>query len=123
MLILLIWIQKQGEIPVTKKKTSSRVTEHEKAVFNDDAQNDALAAHKQECDCDIPWEESKTIAIEPIWFRRKVREALEIRRLKTSPDDPNGVNQDKGKYVTTNTWSDLFNIINNGNHAWTPPNV
>ena len=36
----------KGYTGETKKKTSSRVTEHEKAVFNDDAQNDALAAFK-----------------------------------------------------------------------------
>ena len=71
-----------------------------------------MAAHSNECDCTIRWEGTTTIAIEPVWFRRKVRESLEIRRLKTGPDDPNGINQDNGDYVTTNTWNSLFDKIN-----------
>ena len=75
-------------------------------------QHDAMAAHSDECDCKINWEGTTTIAVEPVWFRRKVRESLEIRRLKTGPDDPNGINQDNGDYVTTNTWNSLFDQIN-----------
>ena len=101
----------KGYTGETKKKVSTRVTEHDKAVFTGDIDNDALAAHKENCDCDVRWEQSKTIAIEPIWFRRKVREALEIRRLKTGPNEPEGLNQDMGNYVTTNIWNELFTKI------------
>ena len=71
-----------------------------------------MAEHKQTCDCDIKWEDTKTLAIEPIFFRRKVRESLEIRRLKTGPNEPIGLNRDYGCYVTTNTWQTLFDKIN-----------
>ena len=71
-----------------------------------------MAAHSDECDCKIKREGTTTIAVQPVWFRRKVRESLEIRRLKTGPDDPNGINQDNGDYVTTNTWNSLFDQIN-----------
>ena len=52
------------------------------------------------------------LAVKPVWYRRKVREALEIRRLKTGPKDENGVNKDNGDYVTTNTLDPLFTQIN-----------
>ena len=64
------------------------------------------------CNCDINWENTKTLAVEPIWFRRKVREALEIRRLKTGPSESKGLNRDLGDYVTTSTWSSLLNKVN-----------
>ena len=60
----------------------------------------------------MDWEAVKTLAVEPIWFKRKVREALEIRRLKTGPGETKGLNRDLGDYVTTSTWSTLFNKIN-----------
>ena len=74
--------------------------------------NDAIAEHNQTCDCKINWENTKTLATEPFFYRRKVREALEIRRLKTGPGNPNGLNRDHGDYVTTNTWQSLFDKIN-----------
>ena len=55
------------------------------------------------CNCDINWENTKILAVEPIWFRRKVREALEIRRLKTGPSESKGLNRDLGDYVVTTT--------------------
>ena len=81
-------------------------------VFNDNTESDALAEHSQVCDCSVKWNDTKTVAIEPIWFRRKVRESLEIRRLKTGPNEPNGLNKDNGDYVTTEMWNPLFNQIN-----------
>ena len=103
---------KTGYTGETKKRISSRNTQHEKAVFKGDVDEDALAEHNQTCDCKISWDQTQTLAVEPIFFRRKVREALEIRRLKTGPNDPNGLNRDYGDYVTTNTWQPLFDKIN-----------
>ena len=95
----------------------TRNTEHEKAVFKGDIKNDAVAEHEQACNCNIEWAKTKTLAVEPSYFRRKVREALEIRKLRTGPDDPNGLNRDYGDYVTTNTWQTLFDKINNEKEA------
>ena len=102
---------KKGYTGETKKRVSTRNIEHEKAVFKGDTE-DALAEHSQGCDCHIKWEDTKTLAIEPVWFRRKVRESLEIRRLKTGPNEQNGLNKDNGDYVTTSVWNSLFNQIN-----------
>ena len=100
----------------TKKRIRTRNTEHQKAVFNGDSEADALAQHSENCNCEIRWEDVKTLAVEPVWFRRKVREALEIRRLKTGPQEPKGLNRDLGDYVTTNTWQTIFDKINSREH-------
>ena len=80
--------------------------------FKGNTKDDAIAEHADICNCELDWERTKTIAVEPIWFRRKVREALEIRRLKTGPEQQKGLNRDLGDYVTTRTWSTLFDKIN-----------
>ena len=101
----------KGYTGETKKQVRTRNVEHEKAVFKGDIKNDALAQHKDTCNCDINWRKTQTIAVEPVWFRRKVREALEIRRLKTGPNEDKGLNRDLGDYVTTNSWTSLFSKI------------
>ena len=60
----------------------------------------------------MDWTKTKTITVEPVWFKRKVREALEIRRLRTGPEEERGVNRDLGDYVTTENWSSSFFKIN-----------
>ena len=99
----------------TKKRISSRNTEHQKAVFKGDLE-DAMAEHDQNCGCEIKWDNVKTLSIEAVWFRRKVREALEIRRLKTGPDESRGLNRDLGDYVTTNIWNTVFDKANQHGH-------
>ena len=102
---------KAGYTGETKKQIRTRNTEHEKATFEGDT-DDAMAEHKETCNCDIDWSKTKTLAVEPRWFKRKIREALEIRRLKTGPDDLKGLNRDYGDYVSTTTWAPLFEKIN-----------
>ena len=88
----------------------SRNTQHEKAIF-DANRKDAIAAHVCDCDvcdCDKKLDRTQVLAVEPVWYRRKVRESLEIRRLKTGPDEERGLNKDLGDYVTTSTWNPLF---------------
>ena len=88
-----------------------RNKEHEKAVFNGDTKNDALADHHQSCKCTIKWDEIKTLTVEPNYFRQKARESLEIRRIDTGPSNPKGMNRDYGDYVTSSTWTTLFDNI------------
>ena len=103
----------RGYTGETGKMILTRNGEHAKAIFTGDSKNDALAAHKEDCQCSDRLDETQVIAVEPVWYRRKVREALEIRRLKTGPDEDRGLNKDNGDYVTTSTWNNLFNQINN----------
>ena len=60
------------------------------------------------CNSNIQWSETKTLAIETNYFRRCVRESLEIKRNRTGPTDRYGINQDNGLYVKTNTWDSLL---------------
>ena len=101
----------KGYTGETKKQIRTRNTEHEKAIFKGDTK-DAIALHKESCDCVMDWTKTKTIAVKPVWFKRKVREVLEIRRLRTGPEEEGGVNRDLGDYVITDTWLSLFSKIN-----------
>lgn len=92
----------------TKKRVSSRRKEHEKDVFLENIKDSALAEHSSTCNRKMQWSKARTIAVETDYFRRHVRESLEIRKNKTGPDDENGINRDYGKYVKTKTWNSLL---------------
>ena len=108
----------KGYTGETKKQILTRNKEHEKAIFKNDC-NDAIAEHHDKCGCNIDLSQIKTVAVEPLWYRRKVREALEIRRLQTGPNEQTGINRDLGDYVTTNAWKPLFTKINKDKHTLT----
>ena len=101
---------RKGYTGETKDQILTRNYEHEKAVFNND-QKHTIAEHHDKCGCKIDLTKTKTVAVKPTWYRRKVREALKIRRLQTGPDEETGINRDLGDYVTTNTWASLFTKI------------
>ena len=107
----------RGYTGETGKQIDTRNNEHAKAVFNGDVKTDAIAAHASVCGCQVRFDDTQVLAVEPVWFRRKVREALEIRRLQTGPNDTHGINKDNGDYVTTSTWKPLFNQINSDNRV------
>ena len=59
----------------------------------------------------------KTVRISPYIYERKIREALEINKLKTINEKDKTftvLNRDNGDYVTTNSWKPLF--MKMGNH-------
>ena len=59
----------------------------------------------------------RTISIIPNMYKRKVREAFEINRLKALKETDKifkVLNRDNGDYITTNSWRPLFRKI--GNH-------
>ena len=66
-----------------------------------------MAEHAKHCN-NINWEGIKTLSVEPSFFKRAVRESLEIQCLKTEPGTVHGMNRDSGRYVTTNTWRPVF---------------
>ena len=104
----------------TKNRISKRKTQHQKDVFNEKKDDSALAAHVQKYNHNIKWEETKTIAIETNYFKRSVREALEIKKNRTGPNDKYGINQDYGLFVKTNTWDSLlYNPKIQGKSTWT----
>ena len=106
----------RGYTGETKKRISTRNKEHEKAIFEENVK-DALAEHHASCDCSVETSHTRTLAVEPHYYRRKVRESLEIRRLGTGPGEERGINRDLGDYVNTTQWNNLFPHINNDENA------
>ena len=98
---------------------TTRTKHHEKAIL-DINRKDAIAAHICDCDtcdCDDRLDRTQVVAVESNYYRRKVRESLEIRRLKTGPAENRGLNKDLGDYVTTSTWNPLLEQINSDPRA------
>ena len=96
----------------TEKRVFNRVKQHAKNVFEENVDMSAISEHNVTCDRDIEWTKTKTLSIEPTYFRRCVREGLEIQRHKTGPNDEYGMNKDYGRYVKTETWKSLFDHKN-----------
>ena len=69
-----------------------------------------LSTHAKNCHGQIDWNGVKTLKTESNKFDRKVREALEIQRNETGPE--NGMNLDHGMYVTSGFWKPLMKYIN-----------
>ena len=57
---------------------------------------------------DIGISQVSTLSYEPLFFKRAIRESLEIQCLNTEPGSTNGLNRDLGRYVQTNTWKPVF---------------
>ena len=97
----------------TKKRAVTRFEEHEKAIFKGLTSDSALSEHAlKSCDKGIDWENSSTICTEPRYFKRCIREALEIQREESNPKRDTIINRESGKYVTTRTWLNIFDKIN-----------
>ena len=92
----------------TDKRVVNREKQHQKNIFNGDEKASALAEHSLKCSCNVNWDNTKTLSIQPTYFKRCVREALEIQRHETGPNDAFGINKDYGQYVKTNIWKSLF---------------
>ena len=88
-----------GETGATIK---SRIQQHRKAVFENKSNDSALAEHDTECGGDILWDNVSVLSTESRFFRRSVRESLEIQRQGTVPGE--GLNKDTGRYVKTQSW-------------------
>ena len=95
----------------TKKRTNTRFGEHGKAIFNGNASDSALSAHAIECPYEVDWENASTISTEPSYFKRCVREALEIQKEEIGPRKDKIINREAGLYVTTKTWLNLLEKI------------
>ena len=73
--------------------------------------------HTKECHGQFDWLPPKTLRISPYMYERKIREALEIIRVKAVNEKDKTftvLNRDKCDYATTNSWKPLF--MKKGNH-------
>ena len=93
----------------TKKRVRTRITEHEKNVFNGEWKQSGATEHAKNCPSQFEWDDASTLAIEPNYRRRKIRESLEIRRAQRSQRLV--VNRDQGTMIQTDAWDVLMGKI------------
>ena len=65
-----------------------------------------IAEHASHCEQSVMFDDAKTIAYESDWKRRKIREALEIRKSRRTEEAV--ANQDEGTVCTTSAWNALL---------------
>ena len=90
----------------TKKRICTRISEHERNVFKGEWKQSGATEHAKNCPSHFEWDEAATLAIEPNYRRRKIRESLEIRRAKRSHRLV--VNRDQGTMIQTDAWDVLM---------------
>ena len=84
---------------------ATRVIEHERDVFHGRWEKSGLTEHAKNCNEVFDFESVKTLATEGNYRKRKIREALEIRRNETGPRQALATNKDRGNVLKTETWN------------------
>ena len=75
------------------------------------SESSGATEHTKECHRHFDWLHPKTVPISPYMHKRKIHEALEINKLKTSNEKDKTftvLNWDNGDYFTTNSGKPLF---------------
>ena len=91
----------------TKKKILTRTTEHQEDSFKGKWDNSGATEHSLTCHEQFNWIYPKTIARENDYRRRKIREALEIKKAKYSKK-VKALNRDEGNLVRPDAWTPLL---------------
>ena len=100
----------------SKKKVLTRCIEHQQDSIKGNWESSGATEHTKECHGQFNWIYPKIIAVMSNMYKRKVREALEINRLKILNETDKAfivLNRDNGDYLTTNSWKPLFRKIVN----------
>jgi len=95
----------------TKKKIISRSVEHQKACKNEKWASSGATEHSKTCRGTFDWLNPKTLAVNPEYRTRKIRESLEINKAKVKHEMGSGevvLNRDDGDNVKTRTWGTFF---------------
>ena len=67
----------------SKKRVLTRCIEHQQDSMSGKWESFGATEHTKECHGQFDWLHSKTVLISPYMYVRKIREALEINKLKT----------------------------------------
>ena len=94
----------------TKIQIRNRFHQHEEYVRKGYWSNSGAAWHAKTCKAGF--EEVKTIKVDSQRFSREVREALEIQKSQSGPND-GGINKDDGKHVKTKFWLPMLQHLQN----------
>ena len=95
----------------TKKKILTRTIEHQQDSFKGKWDNSRATEHTLTCHGQFNWIHPKTIARENDYRKRKIWEALEIKKAKYNKKIK-VLNREEGNLVKTNTWTPLLANIN-----------
>ena len=95
----------------TKKKILTKTIEHQQDSFKGKWDNSGATEHTLTCHEQFNWIHPKTIARENDYRKRKIREALEIKKAKFNKKIK-VLNRDEGSLFKTNTWTPLLANIN-----------
>ena len=101
----------------SKKRVLTRCIELQQDSMSGKWEPSGATEHTKEYHEQFNWLHPKTVRISPYMYERKIREALEINKLRTINEKDKTftvLNRDNGDYVTTNSWKPLF--IRMGNH-------
>ena len=99
------------QLDYSKKTVLTPCTEHQQDSMNGKWKSSGATEHTKECHGQINWVHTKTVRISPYMYERKIREALEINKLKTINEKDKTftvLNRDNSDYVTMNSWKPLF---------------
>ena len=67
----------------TGTRIHTRLTQHQKATIEGRTKDSAISDHQQSCSGLISWDEAEQLSMEPNYYKRCCREALEIQRHDT----------------------------------------
>ena len=94
----------------TKKQIASRFEEHKEYVEKEQWEKSGAAEHARICPNGTEFSKMYTIKPMTSKFDRCVREALEIQKHGSGPNQ-GGINQDNGQFLKTNFWVPLMTTI------------
>ena len=97
----------------TKKKITSRIKEHKRDIFNGNYGRSGASEHAEKCDKEFDWESTVSLAREPDYFKRKIRESVEIRKAARS--GLKVFNRDNGNLLKSDGWNILLGKLTSGN--------
>ena len=89
----------------------TRTIEHQQDSFKRKWDNSGATKHSLKCHGQFNWIHPKTIATENDYRRRKILEALEMKKVKYNKNIK-VLNTDEGNLVRTNTWTPLLANMN-----------
>ena len=93
------------------KKVCTRFGQHDKAIIRSNWNDSALSYHTKDCEFSVNWDNAFTVNTEPCYYRRCIRESLEIQKEEVGPNGDKIINKESGLYVTTKSWLPLLKKI------------
>ena len=96
----------------TKRTVASRLNEHKGYIRRGEWSKSGLAAHKENCDATIDWEEVEVLAKihscskKQVSYKLDYMESFCIKLHQTGPGK--GFNEDEGRRVFTKQWDPLL---------------